>query len=170
MTKILNHISTYADLTAYNNDTNKDYPNVSYIQATDEVKWVGEDPTLIIAKYDVTSTSSATKLLGATTNISKMWIDGVEQQSVVKTYTFSTTGEHELRYKYEGNNTAYGLFMAVENLTSVTINATTPPKLSSGAFDNTNANLVIYVPAESLETYKTTGNWVSLASRIQSIS
>ena len=31
MTKILNHINTYADLTAYNNDMGKDFPNISYI-------------------------------------------------------------------------------------------------------------------------------------------
>ena len=40
--KILNHINTYADLTAYNADMEKDYPNVSYIQGSDEVKWKKE--------------------------------------------------------------------------------------------------------------------------------
>ena len=32
MTQIKNNINTYADLTAYNNDLNKEYPNISYIQ------------------------------------------------------------------------------------------------------------------------------------------
>jgi hypothetical protein len=94
MTKILNHINTYADLTAYNNDKEKDYPNISYIQGSDEVKWNKYDPDHIVAVYNVTSTSEATKLLLNTRNISKMWIDGVEQPSVVDSYTFDTLGEH----------------------------------------------------------------------------
>ena len=61
-------------------------------------------------------------------------------------------------------------FFTCSSLTSVTVEATTPPSLTNvNAFNNTNANLVIFVPAESVETYKTTGNWVSLASRIQAI-
>ena len=54
-------------------------------------------------------------------------------------------------------------------LTSITIEATTPPTLAnSNAFFNTN-NCIIYVPAESLEAYKTATNWSSLADRIQPI-
>lgn len=61
-------------------------------------------------------------------------------------------------------------FIRCTALTSVTMQATTPPTLgNANAFQNTNANLVIYVPAESVETYKTTGNWVTYASRIQAI-
>ena len=37
MSTIANNINTYADLTAYNADTNKEYPNVSYIQGTNNV-------------------------------------------------------------------------------------------------------------------------------------
>ena len=60
-------------------------------------------------------------------------------------------------------------FNKCTGLTSVTIQATTPPTLSNkNAFDNTN-NCPIYVPAESVNAYKTATNWSSLASRIQSI-
>lgn len=45
MSTIKNNINTYADLTAYNADTNKEYPNVSYIQGTDNVIWEKEEPT-----------------------------------------------------------------------------------------------------------------------------
>ena len=59
-------------------------------------------------------------------------------------------------------------FYNCTSLTSVTINATTPPRIgTSGVFDNTNANLVIYVPAQSVEEYKT--NWSTYADRIQAI-
>ena len=53
-------------------------------------------------------------------------------------------------------------------LTSITIKATTPPRLFSNAFDNTN-NCPIYVPAESVNAYKTATNWSEYASRIQAI-
>lgn len=55
---LVNHINTYADLTAYNNDMEKNFPNISYIQGSDEVKWNKYDPyPRVIAKYNVTSTS-----------------------------------------------------------------------------------------------------------------
>ena len=62
----------------------------------------------------------------------------------------------------------YGAFDYCTSLTSITINATTPPSLGSNAFNNTN-DCPIYVPAESLDAYKTATNWSSYASRIQAI-
>jgi len=53
-------------------------------------------------------------------------------------------------------------------LTSITVNATKPPILGSRAFDNTN-NCPIYVPAASVEAYKTASSWSNYASRIQAI-
>lgn len=54
------------------------------------------------------------------------------------------------------------------SLTAITCEATTPPTLGSGAFDNTNDS-PIYVPSASVEAYKTANNWSTYASRIQSI-
>ena len=61
-----------------------------------------------------------------------------------------------------------GVFYNCTALTSVTVNATTPPTFSNMAFDNTN-NCPIYVPAESVNTYKAATNWSTYASRIQAI-
>ena len=193
MTKILNHINTYADLTAYNNDKEKDYPNVSYLVATDEVKWVKDDPVHIVCKYNVTSTESATKLLETNSDITYQIIDGVRQDTVQMNYTFDTLGEHIVEYKLDGtsivNNAfsnctgltsvtigsgvtyiGYGTFGYCTGLTSVIIQATTPPTLVNvSAFDNTN-NCPIYCPAESVDAYKAATNWSSLASRIKPIS
>ena len=55
-------------------------------------------------------------------------------------------------------------------LTSVTINAVTPPTLGSTAFGSTSSSLVIYVPAASVEAYKSASGWSSYASRIQAIA
>ena len=62
----------------------------------------------------------------------------------------------------------YGAFYNCSRLTSVTIKATTPPTLTSGAFNDTN-NCPIYVPAESVDAYKTATNWSAYADRIQAI-
>ena len=45
MSTIKNNINTYATQSAYDADTNKEYPNVSYIQGTDNVIWEKEEPT-----------------------------------------------------------------------------------------------------------------------------
>ena len=54
------------------------------------------------------------------------------------------------------------------SLTSITCLATTPPTLGDNAFDNTN-NCPIYVPAASVNDYKTAQYWSDYASRIQPI-
>ena len=59
-------------------------------------------------------------------------------------------------------------FANCSGLTSVTVNADTPPSLGNNGFNNTN-ECPIYVPAASVDTYKTTFRWSSLASRIQAI-
>ena len=58
-------------------------------------------------------------------------------------------------------------FYQCRGLTSITVEATTPPSVFNNSFTYTNCP--IYVPSESVETYKTTGNWVTYASRIQAI-
>lgn len=54
-------------------------------------------------------------------------------------------------------------------LTSITVEATTPPTLAADkVFDGTN-NCPIYVPAESVDAYKSATNWSTYASRIKTI-
>lgn len=61
------------------------------------------------------------------------------------------------------------VFYYCTSLTSVTVEATTPPTLGNNVFFNISSNLVIYVPSESVETYKTATNWSNYASKIQAI-
>ena len=63
-----------------------------------------------------------------------------------------------------GNNAINGC----SSLTSVTVNATTPPTLDGDNFDLTN-NCPIYVPASSVNAYKSASGWSTYASRIQAI-
>lgn len=64
-------------------------------------------------------------------------------------------------------NIGQGAFYSCFSLTTVTIRAKTPPTLGYGAFPN--RNFTIYVPAESLETYKAATNWSNYASKMQAI-
>lgn len=54
-------------------------------------------------------------------------------------------------------------------LTSLTVRATTPPTVGFNALSGINQNVVIYVPAESVETYKAASGWSAYASNIQAI-
>ena len=96
MTKLLNHINTYADLTAYNNDMEKDFPNISYIKGTDEVKY--SNP-IVYATFDVTS--SPTKIL-VTYNpaaFAKIELNGQEIELVdTNNYDFGAKGKYTLKY------------------------------------------------------------------------
>lgn len=143
MTKILNHINTYADLTAYNNDMEKDYPNISYIQASDEVKWNKYDPDHIVCVYNVTSTSEATKLLQSNLNITYQIIDGVRQDTVQTTYTFDTLGEHIVKYKKNETVLSETLFYMCPNLVSVVIPETITRISGSLFYSSTNLTNVV---------------------------
>lgn len=59
-------------------------------------------------------------------------------------------------------------FYYCTSLTSITIQATTPPTLDSNVFGYTN-DCPIYVPAESVETYKAASGWSRYTNRIQAI-
>ena len=59
------------------------------------------------------------------------------------------------------------LFYGCSSLTSVTVEATTPPILNGPIFNV--APPIIYVPAESVNAYKTANGWSDYASYIQPI-
>lgn len=62
-------------------------------------------------------------------------------------------------------------FSYCTNLQTVTVKATTPPNLGSyDFFNNTNNSFIIYVPAASVNAYKSASGWSNYASRIQAIS
>lgn len=237
-----NNINTYADLTAYNADTNKDFPNISYIEGTAEVKWNKYDPDHIVCVYNVTSTSEPTTLFYEywVSQMDKVFIDGVEQQTIQNTYTFDTTGEHIVKYKYKDsvpgsmlfretnitsvvvpiainkigiqmfencskltsiiipntitqiNNSAFNNCYALKNITiptsvtsigesafryvgtttkkaTFTFESITPPTLVNNNMLTIGRTEAIYVPAESVEAYKTAQYWDNYESRIFAI-
>ena len=71
--------------------------------------------------FDVTDTSSPTKIASATTGFSSIEIDGVEQPSVTTGYTFSTTGEHTIKYYLTRTYLCDDSFTYCSRLKNVTI-------------------------------------------------
>lgn len=60
-------------------------------------------------------------------------------------------------------------FYDCSHLQSITILATTPPSLANSRAFSTGNSCPIYVPAESVDTYKNTGIWSYIKNRIQAI-
>ena len=74
-----------------------------------------------------------------------------------------------------GPNVTYiikGAFTDCNDLTSFTCRATTPPTIGEYIFGywSKPANLVIYVPAESVDAYKAASGWSEFADKIQAIA
>ena len=59
-----------------------------------------------------------------------------------------------------------GAFQNCSSLTSVYCKATTPPSLDSGVFGNNGSGRKIYVPAESVQAYKSADGWRDYADAI----
>ena len=59
------------------------------------------EETMIVAKFNVTSTTTPTKILyyDTTSYYSKIEIDGVEQEPIATSYTFNTIGIHTVKYE-----------------------------------------------------------------------
>lgn len=106
MSKYIKLFDTHTNYTSYINGTQKELPNVSYCQNTEDVHFNPE--TRLICEYDVTTTSSPTKLFGGTQSsapalngFTAMEIDGVLYTNLTtasREYQFSTTGRHVVKF------------------------------------------------------------------------
>lgn len=147
--------------------------------------------TRIIATFIVTNDSATTKILYSTSGITSVEIDGVVQ-TVATNYQLSV-GSHEVKiglsnntvtpqYMFNGCTTLHdvvlpstiqtlsnGTFQALSAFYNITCYATTPPAFSNSPFRYTSIRGVIYVPAESVDSYKSASGWSTWASRIQAI-
>lgn len=75
----------------------------------------------VVAEYNVTDTTSATTILGSTSGIDVMEVDGTSE-TLAASYQFQTTGSHEVRYKLSDRTAVpASMFSGVVALTSVTL-------------------------------------------------
>ena len=100
-------------------------PNVSLIEAGNLVEYNPTTPptpveTRLVCKYNVTDTSSETKLCNYTDNFSAIEIDGVEQVSVVDSYQFDSTGEHTVKFTLtDPTSLPFATFYYCEDISSI---------------------------------------------------
>lgn len=127
-------------------------------------KFVLNDSSIVSAECDSTSA-----ITSADTDSYYAAIASVEIYSCVatiETYAFSSCKNLQtVKISNSIREIDRGGFMNCRNLASITISATLPPTLGTSVFYNTN-NCPIYVPAESVNTYKEADVWRSYASRI----
>ncbi len=159
-----------------------DLPNVSLIEATNGINYLPyvEPETRVIVKYNVTDTEEDTPLFFADypDNIAALEIDGVEQNEVISSYRFNTTGEHVVKFTLPDNediiysytfayvksiteviipSTVTGLgavaFGHCENLSKITCNAmvapTTATEYDTNSISNVATTGTLYVPTGS---------------------
>ena len=122
----LKKFETTSQYNAYTADTaNFILPNVSLITETNTVEYNPFVPeTMVVAKFNVTNTSSPTQIIywEADSPFSAIEIDGVVQPSVVKSYTFDTTGEHIVKYTLtDPTSIGDSAFNGCDSLTSIDI-------------------------------------------------
>ena len=88
----------------------------------------------------------------------------------IKLYAFTNTGLTSI--DIPASVTAIGMFafMDCSNLSSVTVRATTPPKLGWDVFDYNAAGRKIYVPYDALDDYKSATEWCLYANDILPIN
>ena len=151
------------------------------------------EPPKVVATYNVSNTSKPTSILNsaAISGISKIYIDGVEQPSVVSEYTFSTTGDHTIEYTLaDSTKIPYRMFRYVfpksvtipssvtliedEALynspsTSLTVEATAPPAVGTNALYYEKTAPAIYVPSASVSTYQAASGFSTYSANIQAI-
>ena len=81
--KYITLFETHNEYNTYITGNDKVLPNVSYCEDNNDVHYNPFVETSLVAKFNVTSTSDATSIMysSSTSLFSKIWIDGVEQQS-----------------------------------------------------------------------------------------
>ena len=147
--------------------------------------------TRIIATFIVTNDSATTKILYSTSGITSVEIDGAVQ-TVATNYQLSV-GSHEVKiglsnntvtpqYMFNGCTTLHdvvlpstiqtlgsGTFQNLSAFYDITCYAVTPPVFDGSIFRYTTIRGDIYVPAESVDTYKAASGWSTYARKIQAI-
>lgn len=192
----MNNLKKFATEADYNSAT-LNYPAVSWVESGDTLHYDLTQPLApkVVATYDVFTTSKPTIITRyqALSGISKMYVDGVELPNVVDDYAFSTTGVHTVEFELTDSTRipsrmfysdgSWPLTVIVPSsvtyfedeafsqgpTNTLTVEATVPPTLGSGALDYMKTAPTIYVPSASVDAYKAASGWSTYASNIQAI-
>lgn len=94
-----------------------------------------EESDVIVATFNITNTNGAVRIMNEyyENYFNKVWIDDVEQQEITSSYTFSTTGEHIIKYELKNQTIPSMAFMECYRLKSIVI-PNTITSIGSSAF------------------------------------
>ena len=133
MGKYLKKFETDSVRVEYEDSENYIEPYVSLVEENNSVHY-NKVETRVVAKYNVTSTSSPINIMysSSVSDFTEIEIDGVVQPTVVSAYTFDTVGEHTVKYTLS-DPTSIGneAFTYCTGLTSVEI----PNSVTSIGYD-----------------------------------
>ena len=114
MSKYLNYIGTYATTQDYNSDTKKDYPNISFVQGTEEVKWTSRNSTSVMLTFETVSAGTLT-ITASDASVAKTISYSTDNGATWTSLTTSTTAQQlggtlgvGDKILVKGTNTAYG--------------------------------------------------------------
>lgn len=155
-----------------------------------------DDYGVVTVYYDIQNITSATRLFSSHyNNVCAITVDGEPVSPTRALYWFTTPGIHTVKYyfynKYHcfeyGNNP---MFVGIEGISkieigesfnfiyryllsdatigSLQVDSSNPPVMIEGG--GLSSGYPIYVPAESVEMYKTSSGWSTYADSIQAIS
>ena len=140
----MKYINTYNTELDYTGDSARLYPNVSYVKATNEVKWMRNNPSPepgptptptptdnLSAKYTTTSANETVQIVWSQQSFSGITIDGTPQtitgegEATEFNYTFTTAGEHEVVFELPNNSKITSVaFRNCDAMTSINIPST----------------------------------------------
>ena len=147
----ITNFDTVAEFETFSATTDYAEPHVSFIKNDNDVIYMPIPPeTRVVAKYNVTSTSSPTQIgpnYGYEVGFSAIEIDGVAQPSVVTAYTFDTLGEHTVKYTLTDPTTLdAGAFYGCRRLTNI-IMPNNVTSISGSAFATCSSLTSINIPS-----------------------
>ena len=172
----MDYIRYYETMADYTADTTRLDPSLSYIAATGDAILEGNPPSDMVARAigedEFTGTvfgtinnyvTEITVPEGVTTISSSAFRDFVKLRKVSLPSTLTTISSAAFfgcssleEIEIPANVTSLsGAFNKSSALRKITIRATTPPTVNAATFNNTLPNKVIYVPAESVDAYRT---------------
>lgn len=148
----------------YSADTSHHYGNIIYIN---DVAYIATSISITYCEFREGTVSIGGACFSNSTSLTSVTIPN------------SVTSIGMIAFRYCTSLTSVTIGNAVANietqafaysskLKSITINAATPPTIGTNVFVNTN-NCPIYVPSQSVSSYKSATNWSTYASRIQAI-
>lgn len=166
--------------------------NSTHTQNTDPYSEYG----VVTVYYDIQNITSATRLFSSHyNNVCAITVDGESVSPTRALYWFTTPGIHTVKYyfynKYHCFEYGHGaMFIGIEGISkieigesfnfiykyllsnatvgSLQVNSSNPPVMMEGG--GLSSGYPIYVPAESVEMYKTSYGWSTYADNIQAIS